>query len=1140
MGKGQKNAPSGASGASKPEAKDENPSAEGGVAETAALAGDAVDDSPAASGAKISSSSSSASASSAVSAGEDSACAGAPGKPESPSDSSAGGEPPERKGSVSADSAAAVSVPESAAPDAAPAAPSAAASADPPDAGTPTPGAGTPGGSGPAPGSSPPPPPVPSLASSPAALSAPEDAAGEQPPLALEASAAAKAAPSPPLETRGSLPARFDSDDDSAAAAALQTRFASMAPRLATFSLQRTYSGATELFPALSTPLASPYFRGNDGDTFASASPSAAPPPARPELPPLPAGGLERDAAALFEGVDEEADVKALKNRLYDAEFWFKKLRGDLALWVEKAIDLQARLAEAGRLQASQAFELQMLSREKHLVEKQLAKEKEDMKREREDFIQQQAALKQQVNQLKSQAAGADAAVRAAAQVAAGGTDGEKRKAGGDGPAGEFAAQARAAEAAAVVSLTASVAELKTERDGLVGELYYERRKQQELSEALQKAKDVCEAEHLPSLEKLRQALDRSEAERHEIQAQLIQYKIKYAESAFEELGARQQAMHQGMQRMQTVQQMKSLQLEVDRLTSPRGDGRMSPRGPLSRSNSSCRGGEQAPSLLSRVCAALSPRNHRDRGDSLSPRTPHPDGESSRPASPSPRYSSMADASYAIDHPGVRDFTAVGLQSPRFEGQFALSPRADELGASSLSVQGPRFSGCVLRSPRGGASRGVPGAVGGGGSLAGAFAAVGEMASPRPSVDEDLAPPLSPRSAAAAAPGVVQNAALAGEVAPLTSRMSSAPKVPPLRLGDFQNRLRETAEPGGAGGEGGQAGARWSTAQADGSDDWVREPGGGDSAAGSGRQEPQRTTWLAADAEKSKHHSHGWREAVTGTTRRWFGKLNRLTSRKPGGEEEKGAGEKRKKKDDAKLAPGAVESGRGSSRGEDAGAPPPAAEGPQASETSGLTSEKAAGQAEGARRDQSRRSFYSSSSGSSLSSSFSSQDSRDFSPYRPERHSASARADATAHGARPVEEVAPDRGESGDAGDAEAEGDAAACARGMSLKDLTKRWGSAGVESFAAFVGSTAARLKGEEACGGAEPAGEGVAAGQGEETRPKGDAEAHSEGTSGNSANPHSSLESVHLNDKDAQSQCKKKKEKDGGTNDPIEWLAD
>lgn len=45
------------------------------------------------------------------------------------------------------------------------------------------------------------------------------------------------------------------------------------------------------------------------------------------------------------------------------------------------------------------------------------------------------------------------------------------------------------------IYLRASLAQLKEERDGLIGELYYERRKQQETAEALQTVKNVCQKE---------------------------------------------------------------------------------------------------------------------------------------------------------------------------------------------------------------------------------------------------------------------------------------------------------------------------------------------------------------------------------------------------------------------------------------------------------------------------------------------------------------------------------------------------------------------------------------------------------------------------------------------------------------------
>ncbi|CBZ55485.1 conserved hypothetical protein [Neospora caninum Liverpool] len=679
--------------------------------------------------------------------------------------------------------------------------------------------------------------------------------------VAAEKSGSTSPLPEVVQESR-SASAFCQSDDEEMAS--LGARGAAVTQRLASFDREQTYAAAVDLFPTAYS--FSPSFPGNNASNALATQ--SFPPPVLPDCV------LESDTASLFENVDDETNVEALRKRLHEAEFWFKKLRGDLFLWMEKAVSLQARLGDAAKVQASQAFAVQELRREKRTAERQTQKERDSSRRERETLLQEIAALKQDINQLKSRAAGADAAVRAAARVAAETND--ERSASGE--AGDTTGhEGRAADKAAVVSLTASVAALKTERDGLIGELYYERRKHQEVAEALEQAKHVCESEHVPNLEKLRASLDASEAERHEIQSQLIQYKIKYAESAFEELGARQQAMQQGIQHMHTVQQMRSLQLEVASLTSPRGLRSASPRGDrepggtLSRHNSP-RGSEESHSFLSRVCAALSPRGPRET------RGHHDSAPASPRAPPSPRPTDLA-------HGGEVDgaFVPSPIRSAGGRGSADI-----EGGAASLVVQAPWLAGSVIRSPRG-----PLGPAGGSGpgpqGLAGAFAAVAPLASPRVSVDDDVLPSLSPRNlldqgGAGVSPpsrspscGLVQNPDLEDQVLPLTSRMSGVPKVPPLRLGDFQERLRDAgpSSPGGV---------------FNSSRGFYGEGGGEGKGLPMERHEhlQHASSWVP-DTDKGKGHGHekGWKETVTGTTRKWFGKLNRLTSRRTGEDEKK-------------------------------------------------------------------------------------------------------------------------------------------------------------------------------------------------------------------------------------------------------------
>ncbi|KFG56464.1 hypothetical protein TGFOU_316650B, partial [Toxoplasma gondii FOU] len=642
---------------------------------------------------------------------------------------------------------------------------------------------------------------------------------------------------------------------------------ASVARRLASFDVEQTFALAAELFPAT-------FPSAKESDSSAAARAYA-----RPEPPALPDGGLELDTASLFDSLEDETRVEALRQRLREAEFWFRKLRGDLFLWIEKALDLQARVGDAAKLQATQAFAIQELRREKRAAERQMQKERDSLRREREASLQEVAALRHELNQLKSRAAGADAAVRAAARVAAE-TDDQRGK---SGEGQETEQEERAADKAALVSLTASVAALKTERDGLVGELYYERRRHKEVAEAFEQTRYICESEHLPNLEKLRASLEASEAERHEIQAQLIQYKIKYAESAFEELESRQQAMQQGLQHMQTVQQMKSLQLEVANLTSPRGlpDSRGGESALLSRHNSQRRR-DESPSLLSRVCAALSPRDSRE------PRGPH-DGATGAVVTPaSPLVQGLGDG------PEV-DARTGGFGSVR---GFADA----EGGVNCLGVQAPRLAGSVIRSPRGpsgptsGPGLATPG-------LAGAFAAVAPLASPRGANAEEAGlSPLSRRSvpsgdggSATTLPsteGRVQNPELEDQVRPLTSRMSGVPRVPPLRLGDFQGRLRDagTSSPGPVAGHLVQDDA----AQAPCGDEGRGQLGRYGSCGETRSRVQHSFSWASeASRDSGQPQERGWKETVTGTTRKWFGKLNRLTSRRTG-EEEKKAHEARK------------------------------------------------------------------------------------------------------------------------------------------------------------------------------------------------------------------------------------------------------
>ncbi|OEH77839.1 hypothetical protein cyc_02826 [Cyclospora cayetanensis] len=90
--------------------------------------------------------------------------------------------------------------------------------------------------------------------------------------------------------------------------------------------------------------------------------------------------------------------------------------------------------------------------------------------------------------------------------------------------------------------LSSELSSLKTERDDLIGRLYHQQQKNQELTTQLTEATATCK-EHEQQLQQLKQQMETVSTERQQLQSQLIQYKIKYAESAYEELGARQGAL---------------------------------------------------------------------------------------------------------------------------------------------------------------------------------------------------------------------------------------------------------------------------------------------------------------------------------------------------------------------------------------------------------------------------------------------------------------------------------------------------------------------------------------------------------------------------------------------------------------------
>lgn len=106
---------------------------------------------------------------------------------------------------------------------------------------------------------------------------------------------------------------------------------------------------------------------------------------------------------------------------------------------------------------------------------------------------------------------------------------------------------------------------LKAERDDVIGRLYYEQQKNKELERALEKQHDICRSQvslvyclhlnsncaifegetqssltlwnalqHKPKIQEQEAALAAAAEEVQQLQRQLIQYKVKYAESAFE------------------------------------------------------------------------------------------------------------------------------------------------------------------------------------------------------------------------------------------------------------------------------------------------------------------------------------------------------------------------------------------------------------------------------------------------------------------------------------------------------------------------------------------------------------------------------------------------------------------------------
>ncbi|XP_026191165.1 uncharacterized protein LOC34619620 [Cyclospora cayetanensis] len=252
---------------------------------------------------------------------------------------------------------------------------------------------------------------------------------------------------------------------------------------------------------------------------------------------------LDLEIWELFEGVEKENDVESLRKRLGALGFWFYKVEGDLALWLERAVSLQQQLQQQQELLLEQDYHHQQKALLQEAISTQQLKDLAAAKKERDGLLEELYCLRRSLGTANAALAEAERRNKDAPN------EDTTHPVRLSWPFGRFPPHWRPAARFLVrlvvqdmKLLSSELSSLKTERDDLIGRLYHQQQKNQELTTQLTEATATCK-EHEQQLQQLKQQMETVSTERQQLQSQLIQYKIKYAESAYEELGARQGAL---------------------------------------------------------------------------------------------------------------------------------------------------------------------------------------------------------------------------------------------------------------------------------------------------------------------------------------------------------------------------------------------------------------------------------------------------------------------------------------------------------------------------------------------------------------------------------------------------------------------